>query len=93
MLHPLVQTISRYFEDEYPQFDKKGFKLAIFNGIQEDFSNIRDEDKEKEILPKTEHSVPKEVIKAEVSNIIVHLKDCEKVTKNLSKIISANMNR
>ena len=93
MLHPLVQTISRYFEDEYPEFDKERFKLSIFNGLQDDLSNTIDKDGEEVILPKIEHSVPKEEIKAEVSNIMVHLKSCEKATKNLSKIISVSMNR
>ena len=91
LLNPLVQTISRYFEDEYPLFDKKRFKLAIFNSIEEDFSDIRDKDGEEEILPKIEDSVPKEVIKGGISNIMVHLKDCEKATKNLSRIISKNL--
>ena len=67
--------------------------MAIFNGKQEDFPNTNDNDRKKEILSKIEDSAPKEVIKSGVSNIMVHLKDCDKATKNLSKIISANMNR
>jgi hypothetical protein len=88
LLHPLVQTISRYFEDEYPQFDKKGFKLAIFNGIQEDSSDIGDKDGGEIILSKTEHSVPIEAISVKTNNIMAHLKDCKEATKNLSKIIT-----
>ena len=89
LLHPLVQTISRYFEDEYPRFDKNKFKTAIYNGIGED-------------SPITKGTINNEVILPKTSNYEANigygksaqaLKGCEEATKNLSKIITESMNR
>ena len=89
LLHPLVQTMSRYFEDEYPRFDKNKFKTAIYNGIKEDSPITKDTTDNKVILPKTgqyganiEYGSANEV-----------LKGCDEATKNLSKIITESMNR
>ena len=89
LLHPLVQTISRYFEDEYSSFNKNRFKTAIYNGIKEDSPIVKDTADNKVILPKTGQYGAN----IEYNSANEALKGCNKATKNLSKIITESMNR
>lgn len=88
LLHPLVQTISRYFQDTYPQFNRQKFKNAIYNGKEESYI-LPEPTIEKEItLPK------KAVSERKTYNNVLDrvMGDYKKTRKNLKKIIEAHVN-
>ena len=88
LLHPLVQTISRYFEDEYSIFNKEKFKNAIYNGKEEEYI-LPEPTIEKEItLPKMAVSERKTY-----SNTLDRvLNDLKGTRKHLTEIIEGHMN-
>tara|TARA_R100000808_G_scaffold3860_1_gene13172 strand:+ start:4024 stop:4269 length:246 start_codon:yes stop_codon:yes gene_type:complete len=81
--------MSRYFEDEYPRFDKNKFKSAVYNGIKEDSPIVKGTINKEIILPKTGQYERNN----QYGSANEALKGCKRATKNLSKIIAESMNR
>jgi hypothetical protein len=73
--------MSRYFEDEYPEFNKNKFKSAIYNGIQEDSLDTRVDIDKEVILPKTGQYEPNTGFGM---GKIDHLQDCRDATERMN---------
>ena len=93
-LHPMVNTLTKYFESSDENFNPKEFRSACLNGhLMEEPSETDIEPQKEEIMPRNVQSKPYNWKPTETASVRGENHKYEEATARMSKIVASNFSK